>query len=174
MLGEATPDLRPAGRYSMMAAMPRHRTTPALLSLSLALLLGGCAKTNDLVMRLYASEVPAHAVVGEQLLGGTLRLYTDRTGTLTLQEADTALRCMGTLRYTRSNGGTVQLQCSNGVQTTLDFVALTETSGHGLGSAASLAYGLAPQQARAWLRPPPGRQIEVSGEEGLRLQAVSR
>jgi len=150
----------------MQVMMPSWMRTPTLLPLTLAL--SGCAQTYDLVMHLYASEVAAYAVVEDRLLSGRLRLYTDRTGTLTLNDAGAALDCMGALRYTSSTGGTIQLRCSNGVQTALTFQSLTETSGHGRSTSASLAYGLAPEQARAWLHPPTGQQIEVNGEN-LRL-----
>jgi hypothetical protein len=119
-------------------------------------------------MRLYASDVQAWAVVGERLLAGKLRLYTDRTGTLTLEDTNSSYNCMGSLRYTSSTTGTVLLRCSDGTHSALGFQALTETSGHGQGAAVSLAYGLGPQQARAWLKPPAGKQLQA-GEESLRL-----
>lgn len=153
--------------------MPTHDARPRPsrrigLPLAAAVLLGGCAQTHDAVMRLYASEVTAHAIVGEHLLSGPLRLYTDRSGTLELAGEPGAPSCMGALRYTSSNGGTVQLRCSDGSHWTLTFRALSEASGYGSTNGASLAYGLKPAQARAWLQPPAGRQLQAEGER-LRL-----
>lgn len=147
---------------------------PAALLLALPLLLGGCARVNDMTMHMLASDVPTHAVLGERLLAGRTLLYSDRTGSLTLTAAGEApLSCMGALRYTSSSGGSINLRCSDGAQLALRFTALSETTGHASGRSAqeavSLAYGLDPAPARAWLTPPAGKRLVVSGES-LRLE----
>jgi hypothetical protein len=137
-----------------------------VLLFALPLLLGGCARVNDMTANLLASDVPAHAVIGERLLAGRALLYADRTGSLTLQgRGEPALSCMATLRYTASTSGTLDLRCSDGLQARMPFTALGETSGHARTApqAISLAYGLDPEAARAWLTPPPGKRLVVSG-----------
>lgn len=134
--------------------------------------LAGCARVNDMTASFLASDVPALAVVGERVLTGHALLYADRSGTLTLESREgAALSCMATLRYTASRGGVISLRCSDGQQAQFPFTALGETSGHGrlANSSISLAYGLDPEPARAWLSPPPGKRLVVSGDR-LKLE----
>lgn len=152
--------------------MKYYAHTRSVLLLAGALLLGGCAAVNDVTMRALATSAPALAVVGERVLTGEIVLYTDRSGKLQLRsESEPALSCMGTLRYTATSSGTVNLSCSDGRQAQLPFTALGETSGHGgaAGGPISFTYGLAPEPARAWLTPPPGKRLVVSGDT-LRLE----
>lgn len=143
---------------------------PLTLLLTLPLLLGGCARLNDATMRALATPAPALAVVGERVLAGQALIYTDRSGTLELQAtAEPGLSCMGTLRYTATSRGTVNLRCSDGLQAQFPFMALSEASGHGSGGTASFTYGLEPGPARAWLVPPAGKRLVVSGDS-LRLE----
>ena len=140
---------------------------PATLLLVLPLLLGGCARGYDMTANLLASDVPVHAVVGERVLAGRALLYADRSATLTLDaRGEAPLNCMGTMRYTATNGGVVSLRCSDGVQTQFPFAALSEISGHGRAAQGnvSLAYGMEPEPARAWLTPPAGKRLMVSGD----------
>lgn len=146
--------------------------TRSVLLLAGALLLGGCAAVNDVTMRALATSVPALAVVGERVLTGEVLLYTDRSGKLQLRsENEPVLSCMGALRYTATSSGTVNLSCSDGRQAQLSFTALGETSGYSgtVGGPISFTYGLAPESARAWLTPPPGKRLVVSGD-ALRLE----
>jgi hypothetical protein len=142
--------------------------------LALPLLLVGCARGYDMTANFLASDVPVYAIVGERLLSGRAVLYNDRTGSLTLDaKGETPVSCMGTLRYTATASGVVTLRCSDGVQAQFPFAALGEISGQGSGRTAqgsvSLAYGLDPEPARAWLTPPPGKRL-VAGGDGLRLE----
>jgi hypothetical protein len=144
------------------------------LLLALSLFLGACARLNDVTMRAMATPAPALAVMGNRVLTGQALVYTDRSGTLELQDAsEPALSCMGALRYNTTNSGTVNLRCSDGVQAQLSFTALSEASGHGSGRTdaglVSFTYGLEPGPARAWLTPPAGKRLVVHGE-GLRLE----
>lgn len=147
--------------------MKANLCAPATLLLALPLLLGGCARSYDMTAKLLASDVPVHAVVGERVLSGRALLYADRTATLTLDAAgEPSLNCMGTMRYTATNGGVVSLRCSDGVQARFPFAALGEISGHGRAAQGnvSLTYGLEPEPARAWLTPPAGKRLMVSGD----------
>jgi hypothetical protein len=152
--------------------MKCHAHAHPVLLLAGALLLGGCAAVNDATMRVLATPSPAWAVVGDKLLTGQALLYTDRSGTLEMQTAaGPALSCMGTMRYTATSSGTVNLRCTDGMQAQLPFTALGETSGYGgaAGGPVSFAYGLEPGPARAWLTPPAGKRLVVS-DKSLRLE----
>ena len=144
------------------------------LLLALPLVLGGCARVNDLTMRTFATSAQSRAVIGNTVLTGSTTLYADRTGTVDLKAGgDQGLSCMGTMRYTSTSKGVVNLRCSDGLEVQLAFTALTETSGHGQGrypgGTASLTYGLDAEGARAWLLAPAGKQLVVSGDD-LRIQ----
>lgn len=142
-------------------------------SILLALSLTGCAKINDAGMRLLSSSAPALAVVNETLLTGQVSLFTDRTGTVSL-EAATGLKCMGHMRYTASQSGTINLKCSDGTEVSLSFRALSETSGFASGHVtpgpASLTFGLEPANAVAYLTLPPGKRLVSAAKGGLRLE----
>lgn len=147
--------------------MKHHTSTRSVLLLASALLLSGCAAINDATMHVLASSAPALAVVGERVLAGEMLLYTDRSGKLTLESGgESPLSCMGTLRYTATSSGTVNLRCSDGRQLQLPFTALGESSGYGgtAGGPVSFTYGLAPEPARAWLSAPAGKRLVLSGE----------
>lgn len=144
------------------------------LSALLILALAGCAKVNDTGMRLLASSSPAIAVVDDTLLSGKVMLYIDRSGTVNLESSEpSALKCMGTLRYTATRSGVVNLQCSNGTQAMMNFNAIGETSGYGSGKTAkglsTLAFGLEPADAAAYLRLPAGKRVVETQEGGLTL-----
>ncbi|MCZ8294277.1 MAG: hypothetical protein O9312_12245 [Hylemonella sp.] len=152
--------------------MKHDAPTRSVLLLAGALLLGGCAAVNDVTMRALATSAPVLAVVGERVLTGEVLLYTDRSGKLQLRsEGEPALSCMGALRYTATSSGTVNLSCSDGRQAQLPFNALGETSGYSgtVSGPISFTYGLAPEPARAWLTPPPGKRLVVNGDS-LRLE----
>lgn len=140
----------------------------------LVLSLAGCAKINDVGMRLISSSAPALAVVNETLLSGELKLFTDRTGTVALN-AGSALQCMGNMRYTASKSGAINLKCSDNTEVSLNFNALSETSGFASGRGArgpaSLTFGLEPANAAAYLTLPPGKRIVSDSKTGiLRLE----
>ncbi len=135
-------------------------------------LLGGCAAVNDATMRALATSTPALAVIGERVLSGEMLLYTDRSGRLQLHGGDRAgLSCLGSLRYTATTSGTMNLSCSDGTRVQLPFTALGETSGHGSlpGGSISFTYGLPAETARAWLSAPAGKRLVLSGDT-LRME----
>lgn len=165
----------PGIRFIGPVSVPYHHSAMKAYttSLMLALSLAGCAKINDVGMRLISSSAPALAVVNETLLSGEVKLFTDRTGTVALN-AGGGLQCMGNMRYTASKSGAINLKCSDNTEASLSFNALSETSGFASGRGArgpaSLTFGLEPAKAVAYLTLPPGKRIVTSAEGGLRLQ----
>lgn len=153
--------------------MARMKPFAILLCAALVLATTGCAKINDAGMRLLSSSAPALAVVSGTLLSGRVSLLSDRTGTVSL-ESPYGLKCMGDLRYTASRSGSINLRCSDGTSVSLAFNALSETSGFANSQEArqpaSLAYGLEPAQATAYLIPPSGKRIVSNAEGHLRLE----
>lgn len=144
------------------------------LALSLPLWLGGCAALHDATLQALASPAPAWAVIGERVLTGEVMIYTDRSATVQLRSSgEPALSCMGRMQYTSSTGGTLSLGCSDGSQTQLPYLALSEISGYGsnrsTNASISFTYGLEPEAARAWLIAPAGKRLVPDGKN-LRLE----
>ncbi|MDF3823271.1 hypothetical protein P3G55_25530, partial [Leptospira sp. 96542] len=124
-----------------------------------------CAWMHSKAMRAVATPSLALAVIGDRLLTGKAVLYTDRSATIELSnETDPALDCMGTMNYTNSTGGVLDLRCNDGSQIRLPYTALSQTAGHASGGGVSLTYGLPPTNARAWLTPPQGRRLVVQND----------
>lgn len=153
---------------------PRAHFHTIGLILGLPFWLGGCAALHDATMNALASPAPALAIIGVRVLTGEVLLYTDRSATVQLRSEDEpALSCMGRMHYTSSTGGTVSLNCSDGSQAQLPYLALSGTSGQGRSLAGSpsvsLTYGLEPEAARAWLIAPEGKRLVVK-DSRLRLE----
>lgn len=167
--------MRPSSKLSPLMSRSVARRGARLAALSLAVLaLSGCAWVSDKTARVTATPGKAWAVIGGELLTGRALLYTDRSATLELasptdpkdEQAVPAINCLGVMRYNSSTTGLAQLHCSNGMQARMEYVAINDSKGYGRGhvagdpaAIASFTYGLSPEQARAWLLPPPGRQL---------------
>lgn len=130
----------------------------------LVLALTGCAKVSDTGMRLLATPAPAVAVIDDAVLTGKVTVFIDRTATVNLESGSPSeLKCMGTMRYTATRSGVASLQCSNGADVMMNFNAIGEASGYGSGKTAnglaSFAFGMAPADAAAYLKPPAGKRV---------------
>jgi len=138
------------------AAALRAWGLPVLLATLLPLLLGGCAKVNDLGMRLVSTKVDAWLMVNGQQLTGTILLVPDRTGRATFSaENGTITNCSGSLRYSASNSAVMDLRCDDGTRLDLNATLLSETRGYGYGATmqgpSSIAFGLAEEEAQAFM-----------------------
>ena len=134
-------------------------------------LLCGCARVNDAGMRLVSSTADAYLIVNGQYLTGDVRLIPDRTGRVSFSSEAGAIRsCGGGLRYTASNGGEIDVRCSDGTQVALQITMLSETRGYGYASTAqgpaSVAYGLSEQDAQAFLTVPSGMVLARNAKSG--------
>lgn len=153
--------------------MPKmHRTFVCLFAVCAALLLAGCAKVNDTSLRLVSTKVDAYAILNGQVLAGNVILIPDRTGRITFSpEKGPELACLGSMRHTATLSGSMDLSCSDGTTTQLQYTLLTETRGYAYGTnaagPASLVFGLSPQDARAYLTVPAGKRLVVQDGEGL-------
>jgi len=149
------------------------RPTSVLLATACAaLFLAGCAKVNDTSLRLVSTEVDAYAIVSGQVLTGNVILIPDRSGRVTFSpENGKELACLGGMRYTATNSGSMELNCSDGSSAQLQYMLLTETRGYAYGTNSagpvSVVFGLSPQDARAYLTVPPGKRLVVAEGQGL-------
>jgi hypothetical protein len=177
----------------------RTLSTLAVLAPLLTLVVA-CADINDTGLAALATRVPAYAIVNEQLVQGEMTLYTDRTGTVALRvevakpvnenpfefltptkaaerpvERPILNSCLGRFRYTATTYGVIDLRCNEGSTTELRMALIGETRGYGYGQTAtgtaSLTFGMAPTEARAYLSPPAGKQLlEADGSSGLEVK----
>jgi hypothetical protein len=149
--------------------------------------LAACARVSDGALLVFSIRLPAIAVVDGQLLQGEVVLLTDRTGTVTLKAASknqipqagaakaAVTNCVGQLRYTSTTAGVIDLRCDGAVESELRFTMLGETRGYAYSQATvvpvSLTYGLAPDEAKAYLKLPPNRQLVArQGSADLELR----
>jgi len=140
-----------------------------------SLLLGGCARVNDMGLRMVSTSADAYAIVNGQLLNGSVTLIPDRTGRFSLAaDQGPVTSCSGAMRNTASNAGTMDLHCNDGTDMQLHFALITETRGYAYGrdekTSASLAFGLPPQDAIAYLRAPEGKKLSAGADGNLQLQ----
>jgi hypothetical protein len=143
-----------------------------LLGLSVAgLLLSGCAKVNDTGLRLVSTKVDALLLVNGQVLTGTALLIPDRTGRVSFAKQQGPItNCAGSMRYTASNAGEIDLRCNDGTQVAVQTTQITETRGYGYGSTpegtVSLTFGLTEEDAKAFLRLPAGKTLAPGVADG--------
>lgn len=154
----------------------RIMKTFALASL-LLLTITGCARINDVGMRLVASSAFAMALVHDTVLSGKAVMSVDRSGTLNLEsDTEPKVKCMGTMRYTATTSGVATLKCSNGADVLMPFNAISETKGYGSGRTAqglaSFTFGMDPEDAIAYLRPAAGKRLVATPEGTLRLEPL--
>lgn len=133
--------------------------------------LWGCAKVNDVGMRLVSSKSDAYLIINGQLLLGDVLLVPDRTGRVSFATDKGAIRsCSGGMRYTASNGAEIDLRCSDGTQVAVQTTLLSETRGYGYASTAqgpvSVAFGLSVQDASAFLTAPRGMTLTPNATTG--------
>jgi hypothetical protein len=155
--------------------MRLHSLPNVLISTTLATI-SGCAKINDYASWPLATSVDAFAIVNTQLLQGKVQLLTDRTGRVTLSAAKGPVtNCVGSLRFTGTTVGAIDLRCNDGADAALQFALLSETRGYAYGHTTagptSLTFGLPSAQAQAYLKVPPNRKlVEVGKDKTLELQ----
>ena len=152
-----------------MQQLIRRYAGPVLLS-ALAALLCSCARVNDAGLSLVSTKRDAYLIVNGQLFSGEVRLVPDRTGRVSFSaEKGVISSCSGSMRYTATNNGEVDLHCSDGSQVVLQTTLLSETRGYGYGSTAqgpsSMVFGMDEQDVRAFLTVPSGMTL-APGERG--------
>lgn len=153
-----------------------QRSFTAIVAATIASLLHGCAMVDDKAMALLASSADAIVLINGRVLGGQLKVGIDHTGSLSVSQTaavvpDKAvptvgnpLSCAGQFRYTSTTAGQLDLRCSDGAVVALAVTMLAETRGYGFGQSpmgtVSLTFGMSPQEARAYLMVPPGKQLK--------------
>lgn len=133
-----------------------------------ALSLAACSTDGGGKMRLFSAEAPVVVLMVDDIFIGNAVGYMDRTGTIEMASTSRAdVRCAGQFAYTGARIGRATLNCSDGMQASVTFNALSNLSGYGYGAAASgpvsFTYGLTSADAVQYLRFPPGLSADLSG-----------
>jgi hypothetical protein len=163
--------------------MKLRRMMPAWLAcVGVCLGLVGCARLTETGTTLFATNVPAMAIVKGQMMQGEVKLVPDRTGTVVLnvtQRSTTLLgytpvsSCMGRLRFTSTAAGEMDLRCNEGTAVTLHFSLISDATGYAYSQSTtdpvSLTFGLRPEVAKAYLTVPPERKL-VETADGAALE----
>ena len=153
-----------------MQQLLRPLCGPVSLAL-VALLLCACARVNDTGLRLVSTTQDAYLIVNGQLLAGNVLLVPDRTGRVSFAGGKGGISaCSGSMRYTATNSGEMDVRCSGGTQVTLQTTLLSETRGYGYGRTAqgvsSVVFGLSDPDSRAFLTVPAGKTLVIGAENG--------
>ena len=141
--------------------------------------LAGCAVIEDRTGRVFSSRADAVVIIHNQALHGSVALAPDRTGTVDFSGGRGTIRsCFGSIRYSGTTTGRVDLHCDDGSEAVMPFTLLSATRGYAYSPSAtepaSLVFGLSNQEARAYLAVPPGmRLVELPGR-GFELQTVAQ
>ena len=169
-----------------------------VLAVLLAVSLAGCSVAKRMGMR--SSTVPVYLVMGGELYSGEAQGFADRRASISVHtdvpvaaEAPSGVagappapaapapnspppvNCAGTLAFTAERSGQIELTCSNGRQARLAYQSTDWATGFAYSpfdaaAPASLTYGLAPEQAAAYLRAPAGKRLVVSPPDTLKLE----
>lgn len=110
------------------------------------------------------------AILADELFVGEAEGHLDGAGTLAIHSQSTpGLTCHGQFTSSAELGGEGQLHCSDASSATFHFQRLGMRKGHGAGSfsrgAMSFSYGLAAQEAAAYLNLPKGKQLAYNAGE---------
>jgi hypothetical protein len=122
------------------------------------LYLSGCASVNDLGLYLVESSADSYLSVNGQILNGKVYLTPGRSGRVAFSSTEGAISsCNGSLHYSGTNTGEIDLRCNDGSAAVLKVTLITETRGFAYGrtdtAPASLAFGLSKQASMAYLSP---------------------
>lgn len=147
------------------------RKTAPVWALCIGLGLAGCARLTETGMVIFATTVPALAVVNGQPMQGEVQLVPDRTGSVVLRSNQRSANaatmvsitsCMGRLRFTSTAAGEMDLRCNDGLASTLYFSLISDASGYAYSQnaneAISLTFGVSPDAAKAYFPPPTAKK----------------
>ncbi len=124
--------------------------------------LAGCAGVEHIGWALAATGKPATMVVGKQTLTGEMLLRPDRTGEVRVSSVNTGTAgaaaiasCAGSLRFSGSSQGRIDMRCSDGAMFDMPFYLINEVKGFASGVSqdvpAALVFGMDEVEAQAYL-----------------------
>lgn len=158
--------------------MAHRQSAGALAACCFVGALTGCAVIEDRTGRVFSSRTNAVVIINNQLLQGSVALAPDRTGTVDFSGGRGTVRnCFGSIRYSGTTTGRVDLHCNDGSAAVMPFTLLSATRGYAFSPSAtepaSLVFGLSTQEAMAYLAVPPGMRLVDLPGRGLALQTVT-
>ena len=117
---------------------------------------------------LFSATGTVIAVAGGDVYVGEAEGHIDGTGTLAIRsQKNPALTCTGQFTSNAEQGGSGQLQCSDGTSGVFQFKRLTVYRGYGVANFSrgemSFAYGFTPEEAAPYLKLPEGKKLAHNG-----------
>ena len=121
--------------------------------------LSGCAMVVEKGAGWLSSSSAAIAVMGARVLLGEANFSRERVGTLQLKSIDgPPVNCFGSLRYTATTSGSIDMSCNDGSQFVLPFQEINQLTGTARGRAGNqpfgLTYGMPAERAAGYLGMP--------------------
>ncbi len=119
---------------------------------------------------LFSAKRTVIAILADELFVGEAEGHLSGAGTLVIHsQKNRDLICLGQFTSSALLGGSGQMNCSDGATATFRFQRLSVFRGHGVGSFSrgtmSFAYGIAHEEAGAYLKLPEGKKLALNGTE---------
>jgi len=118
---------------------------------------------------LFSKAGPVIAIMANDLFLGEAVGHLSGAGTISIHsQRNPGVTCRGDFTSSAELGGLGQMRCSNGATGTYHFKRLSLEKGYGVGRysqrSMSFTYGLTADESRPYLKLPPGKKLEHSGE----------
>lgn len=132
---------------------------------------------NVAAEELFSKTGPVIAIMDNDLFVGEAVGHLSGAGTIAIHsQRKPGVTCLGKFTSSAELGGSGQMQCSNGATGTYHFERLSMEKGYGAGRynqrPMSFTYGLTADESKPYLKLPPGKKLEHSGN-ALDLVEVS-
>ena len=118
---------------------------------------------------LFSKVGPVIAIMADDLFLGEAVGHLSGAGTIAIHsQRNAGVTCLGTFTSRAELGGLGQLRCSNGATGIYHFKRLSMEKGYGAGRynqrPMSFTYGLTADESKPYLKLPPGKKLDHSGE----------
>ncbi|MCK9387662.1 MAG: hypothetical protein M0Q22_04605 [Sulfuritalea sp.] len=127
---------------------------------------------------LFSATGPVIVILAGDLFLGQATGYLDGSGTMTIQSRSPPyVNCRGQSTSSSELGGVGDMQCTDGVTATFQFLRLSRASGYGTGSSdrgsISFTYGLSPDESGPYLKLPEGKALRLIGKDLTLVEATT-
>lgn len=154
-----------------MNKLPKSTGRAAYLMVAATVMgvLTGCAGVEHVGWVLAGTGKPATMVVANQTLDGEMFLRPDRTGEVRVRGSGASgsiASCAGSLRFSGSVQGRIDMRCSDGAMFDMAFYLINEVKGFASGTyqdrPVTLVFGMVEAEAQAYLSPAVARPADAA------------
>ena len=127
---------------------------------------------------LFSATGPVIVILAGDLFLGQATGYLDGSGTMTIQSRSPSnVTCRGQSTSSAELGGIGDMQCTDGVTATFQFLRLSRVTGYGTGTSSrgsiSFTYGLSPDESGPYLKLPEGKTLRLIGKDLMLVEATT-